>query len=164
MKRLTLALAAMFLLAALAVPAAEGGGDSALREKLADELLAAMNMEKNFADSIEKMVDVQTSQNPMMKELREPMLEFFRKYMSYESMRVEMVKLYAAEFAAGELRDLIAFYNTPTGKKAADKMPVLMQKGAEVGMRRVQQNQAELQKIVMEHIQKNRPQPGQGPQ
>ncbi len=44
-----------------------------------------------------------------------------------------MVPLYAGTFTHQEIRELLAFYNTPTGRKAAASMPGLMRQGQQIG-------------------------------
>jgi hypothetical protein len=82
------------------------------------------------------------------------MLEFFRKYMSYKSLRPELVELYANEFSAAELKEMRTFYETPTGKKAIEKMPVLMSKGSQIGVRKVQENMPELEQMMKDETEK----------
>ena len=43
----------------------------------------------------------------------------------------EMAQLYMAAFSEQELRDLLAFYRTPAGRKITEKLPDLIQKEAE---------------------------------
>jgi hypothetical protein len=44
-----------------------------------------------------------------------------------------MVPLYAAAFSHQEIRDILAFYQTPTGKKAIAAMPALLRDGQKIG-------------------------------
>ena len=44
-----------------------------------------------------------------------------------------MVPLYAGTFTHQEIRELLAFYTTPTGRKAAASMPGLMRQGQQIG-------------------------------
>jgi hypothetical protein len=61
-----------------------------------------------------------------------------------------MIKLYADSFTEEELGELTKFYNTKVGQKAAEMMPKLAAKGAQIGMERVQSNLPELQKMIQE--------------
>jgi hypothetical protein len=47
-------------------------------------------------------------------------------------------------FNEAEARELTAFYRTPLGRKASHEMPLLLQRGAEVGSARVQEHMPEL--------------------
>ena len=61
-----------------------------------------------------------------------------------------MAQIYVDAFTIQELKELTAFYATPVGKKAALLMPQLVAKGGELGMKRVQDNMAELQLMIAE--------------
>ena len=43
-----------------------------------------------------------------------------------------MVKLYTSNFSEQELKDLVAFYQSPLGKKVLEKMPQLTQQSAQM--------------------------------
>jgi len=118
------------------------------RAAAANELLVTVKMEKILADSTEQMVQLQIQQNPAIEPYREVMRRFLAKYMSWEGLKGDFVRIYAEEFTEQELRDLIAFYRTPTGIKFITKMPGLMSKGAQIGSQRVQQNAAELKEMM----------------
>ena len=45
----------------------------------------------------------------------------------------EIASLYALHFTADELREMLAFYRTPVGKKAVEKMPAILQQSMVMG-------------------------------
>lgn len=47
----------------------------------------------------------------------------------WDAIGPQMVELYARTFTEDELRDMVAFYKTPSGRKSLEKMPLLMQEG-----------------------------------
>ena len=53
-------------------------------------------------------------------------------------------QIYARAFTDAELRDAIAFFNSPTGQKFLDKQPQLMQEGAVLGQALMMAKQDEL--------------------
>ena len=112
------------------------------------ELFTTMEMDTTYQQTIEKILDVQTKQNPAIARLKETMLKFFEKHMGWESMKVDMAKIYMNNFSDSELKELIAFYKTPIGKKAAILVPTLASEGAAIGQERVQKNMAELQQMI----------------
>lgn len=144
--KVVLAIAAtiVLLMPTASVLADEQAEEQALR------LFEIMNMEQIMSESITQMLDIQTQQNPDLANYRPVMLEFFAKYMSFESIKPEMAALYADAFTADELKDLIAFHQTPTGQKSIDIMPRLMREGANIGAVRVQENIGELQRMMAE--------------
>ena len=125
--------------------------------KAVEELFKVMKMEDSHGKSITAMVELQARQNPMIAQYKDVMLKFFSKHMSWEKIKDDMIKVYAGEFTVAEIKELTAFYKTPLGAKLASKMPVLTNKAAEVGMKRVQQNMAELQQMIMAEMQNNQP-------
>ncbi len=52
---------------------------------------------------------------------------------TFPSLYKEMAKIYMEEFTHEEVKSILAFYATPTGKKLADKTGVLSQKGMAAG-------------------------------
>ena len=136
------------LLSLLSISSFTWADDAAEAE--AEKLLSVMNMEKVMDESITQMVDVQLQQQPTLAPFKSVMLKFFKKHMSWESLKFEMVYIYSKTFTAQELNELTAFYSTPTGKKAIEKMPTLMAQGAQVGAARIQENMSELQAMIKE--------------
>lgn len=50
----------------------------------------------------------------------------------WDKLKPDMVKLYTANFTEQELKDLVAFYQSPLGKKVLTKMPELTQQSAQL--------------------------------
>ena len=84
--------------------------------------------------AMDQMMAVQLKANPQLAPFKDVMKKFLDKHLSYASIKEELISLYVSEFTETELKELVAFYRTPVGKKAVDKLPVLMQKGAELGV------------------------------
>ena len=129
---------------------AEEKGAEKLHTEAALKLFEAMQLNITYEKSIESTVDMQIKSNPAIGPYRKVMLEFFSKYMSWNSLKDDMAQIYVEIFTIQELQELTAFYTTPVGKKAALLMPQLMTKGGELGIKRVQDNMAELQIMIAE--------------
>ena len=114
----------------------------------AEKLLEIMGMDTILQQSIEQTLQIQLQQNPALTPYKHVMVEFFSKYMSYESLKREMAEIYANAFNADELRELNNFYRTPVGRKTIELMPTLMSQGAQLGANRVQENIGELQQMI----------------
>lgn len=84
--------------------------------------------------------------------MRDVMVEFHEEYMSWETMRPQYVRMYAEVFTEPEVRELIAFYRTPIGRKLVEATPVVMRRSMEIGQRIMQEHGAELQRMLMERI------------
>ena len=152
MKRMVVMMAAW--LAATGMSARADDKPSAEHLAAAQELLVSLQLDKTFGPMVEKMVDLQIKQNPVIAPFRKVMLEFFNRYISWESLKDDMAKIYAEEFTIGELKDLAVFYRTPTGRKAAEKLPQLAIKGGELGAQRVQEHMAELNQMIAEEVER----------
>lgn len=135
----------LFVLAMLASGVA--WSDEAAKNEAA-KLLDTMGMETMLERAIETSLDMQIKQQPSIAPYKDVMLAFLRKYMSYKSLKPEFVEIYATEFTASELKEMRAFYETPTGKKAIAKMPELYNKGAQIGSARVQEHLPELKEMI----------------
>ena len=114
----------------------------------AEKLLGIMGIDTALEQSIEQMLQVQLQQNPALAPYKHVLMEFFLKYMSFESLKPEMAKIYANAFSAEELRELNNFYRTPVGMKTIKLMPTLMGQGAQLGASRVQENIGELEQMI----------------
>lgn len=130
---------------------------SAGQRKAAEALLAATDSEKNLTATIDRMLASQIEQNPGMKVVEPEMRAYLNKYMSWPSMKEDMVQLYAREFTEKELKELTKFYQTPTGRKTITKMPELMSAGMEIGQKRMQEHLPELQQAIAEKMKTQAP-------
>lgn len=126
-------------------------------KKEAELLLNTLGLDQVLQQTINQMLDLQLQQNPALLPYKQVMLQFFNKYMSYDSLKGEMVTIYSETFSAPELKQINTFYQSPVGKKTIEKMPELMAKGGQIGAKRVQEHLPELQemiKVESERIQK----------
>ena len=120
----------------------------ASRQAEAARLLDAMDMQATLDASIEMTMDSQLAANPALAPYRAVMLDFFRKYMSYQSLKADLAAIYADMFTEEELAAIRAFQESPVGKKATHLQPQLMQRAGELGQQRVQANLSELTRMI----------------
>lgn len=111
-------------------------------------LLDSLNMEQVFDQTIEKSLDLQLKQNPTLLPYKGVMRKFFQKYMSYQSMKGELVAIYSRAFTTQELKEITTFYRTATGRKTVSLMPELFAKGGELGTRRIQEHLPEFMSMM----------------
>ena len=116
--------------------------------KAAEELLLTMNMEQAIAESLEQMLALQLRNNPNLQPAEATLKQFFNKYMSWEALREDYIQIYMEEFTEKELKDMMSFFKTDTGKKMAAKQTTLMMKGAQLGQNKVQEHMSELQEML----------------
>lgn len=119
----------------------------------AEELLIEMDMEKTLAESINVVLDAQLQQTPELAQFEDVMRAFLQKYMSWQCLKEHMVQLYAEAFTEQELREIVAFYRTETGRKVIELTPVLMRKGMALGQQAVQEHMPELEQMILERMQ-----------
>ena len=148
MKRL---LSALFILAMTAPVFAA----SDKHRQAAEELLNVSGLKVSMERMISQMVQMQLRQKPAMAPYQDIMLKFFNKYLGYDNIKHDFVDIYTEEFSENELHELIAFYKTPVGKKTISKMPILMNKGAQVGMSKVKLHINELRDMIEAEAKKN---------
>lgn len=141
---LVLALTVAFL----AAPASLLRADDASHLQAARNLLLASHMDQSYGKMIDQILDAQTKSAPQLAKMREPMKEFFTKYMGWDAMKDDLAKIYADNFTEQELNDITAFYKTPTGTKMSQALPSLMAEGAQLGQRRVQEHMGELKEMI----------------
>lgn len=128
-------------------------------EALAISLLDNMNLQVVLDQTIEQVLQVQLKNKPQLVPYKDVMLEFLTKHMNYKSIKPDLVNIYASEFTAAELKELNAFYSTPTGKKIIEKTPELTARGAEIGSQKIKDNLPELRQMIKAEtlrIQKNK--------
>ncbi|WP_309396832.1 DUF2059 domain-containing protein [Cerasicoccus maritimus] len=65
----------------------------------------------------------------------------------------KMVAVYMETFTESELKEIIAFYKTPTGQKALKQLPVLFEKGAVIGQEIAMKYMPDFQEKVQQIMQ-----------
>ncbi|WP_165903873.1 DUF2059 domain-containing protein [Hymenobacter gummosus] len=125
-----------------AAPVSEG------QRKAAEELLTVMQMEQTTNNALDQMLTAQLTQRPELKVVEPEMRSFLTKYMSWNSLRSDMVDLYAQRFTEKELKELKKFYGSTTGQKFVGQQSSLMAAGIEIGQRRMQEHMPELQQSI----------------
>jgi uncharacterized protein len=133
---------------------ATGRADATTHRQAAVELLDLMDQKRTLDAGMNTMLDVQVQSNPSLAELRPVMRTFLQKYMSWDAIKDEFARIYVEAFSEPELRELIAFYKTPIGRKSVKLLPKLMEQGAQIGAKSVQAHMPELQQQIQEHLNK----------
>jgi hypothetical protein len=116
------------------------------------ELMRAMRVEDGIASSMSIMMDSMIESNPQLETLRPVFEEFFGRYFAWAEMEDDFALLYATNFTEREVQEMLAFYRTPTGMKAAATIPQLMQEGSLIGERQVEAHLPELEQMIMDHM------------
>lgn len=124
--------------------------DDRSHQKAIEDFLIVMNMESLMSQTIQQLVNVQIQRNQKLAPFKRTMLTFFTKYLGWAIVKDEVISIWKNTFIETEIRELTAFYRTPTGQKALKVMPALTAKGAQIGQQRVQQHLSELIRMVEE--------------
>ena len=72
--------------------------DEASHKKAAEELLTVMHLDTMLKATIDKMLDLDISRNPLLQPYKGTLRKFFEKYMSAESLEQEFIELYVDTF------------------------------------------------------------------
>jgi hypothetical protein len=137
----------LVLLLGIAAPAAAQKYEPAnSHERAAAELIQLLKVEESSRMAIDAMIESMVAQNPMLAEVRDIFNDFFREFSRWEALYPEYIRIYRNAYTEAELRELIAFYKTPVGRKTVELMPRLMQEGMEVGQRQMEPHLPELQR------------------
>lgn len=141
-------------LAGFLAAANPGYADDKSHKAAAEDCLKAMKVEALLESTIEQSIDVQIKANPAIAQYKPVMLKFFKKHMGWDGMKDDMIGLYTDAFTEAELKELATFYRSKVGQKLVQKTPELTGKGMQLGMKKVQDNQAELRKMIEEEKDK----------
>lgn len=114
----------------------------------ANELFKIMKLENQIVPTSAAMIESEIGRNAGMQAYRDVMLTWLRKYMTWDAMKPELIKLYTEAYTEAELKELAAFYKTPVGQKSLAKMPELMQKTAMIGGKLGQPHVDELKTLM----------------
>jgi hypothetical protein len=130
----------------------------------ADDLMDVMDVEKQMLGGFEAMlpmVDQMALQLSLSDTEKEELLNIYRTWFEDDIDREKLVKgttdLYRQAFTNDEIKEMLAFFSSPTGQKVIQQSPTLMQEGAKLGMIEAQAKQslllARLNPFIEEHMQ-----------
>ena len=94
------------------------------------ELLETMGSTQAMKTSFEYMINYYKQNNP---QISSEYWDNASKHVDYDELVQKLIPVYSKHFTEQEIVDLLNFYNTSTGKKMIDKMPVILQESMEIG-------------------------------
>lgn len=93
-----------------------------------------------------------------IKEIEAAASAYFHQMMTDPGLQKDVVNLYNESFTAEELETMLAFYETPTGQKALQRMPQIVAKSMTLGQKYAEKYapdfQNQLQKILEKYADK----------
>ncbi len=125
-------------------PAPTAAPLSAPQRAAVADLFAALKLQQEVQSMPESMIDGEIARNPGMAPFRDLMVAWLKKYMTWPAMEPQLTQLYASNFTEEELKSMAAFYRSPAGQKAVQKMPEMMQRTAMIGAQLSQPHSEEL--------------------
>jgi uncharacterized protein len=137
----------------LALAAPRARAQTPATTKAAADLMQVMHVDKALHDQIAAAFDLQVKNNPSMAPMRPAMMQFFDKYLTWDAIGPQITQVYAETFTESELKQMVAFYNTPTGQKVATQLPAIEAKLQQIGLQAVQQHQGELTDMIRQQQQ-----------
>lgn len=75
---------------------------------------------------------VQPEEQKYFDEFSKKAFTLMESEMSWQNLQAEFSNLYAANFTEKEISDMIAFYETDTGRSMVDKMPKVLQESLQI--------------------------------
>ncbi|HEU0080071.1 MAG TPA: DUF2059 domain-containing protein [Longimicrobiaceae bacterium] len=149
----------LLLLAVLALAARPAAAQqappapSASHVQAAERLLEVSDAENALRKGMQRTMEMQAEQNPLLASMRDIMEEFYATHLGWDRMKPEMVRLYTGTFTEPELRELTAFYQTEIGRKMVERLPEIMARSAEMSQRILQEHMPELTQKVTARMQ-----------
>jgi len=144
-KKVLLTIFSLFILSSVNFALA---ADTNTHARAAEQLLDVLSLRTNLEHSIAQALNIQIKENPDLAKHKVDIEKFYAKYMGFDALKDEMVRMYMDAFTEQELKEIIRFYQTSTGKKIVNVVPKLMNEGIALGQRQVQAHIGELQQIV----------------
>jgi len=145
-------------------------------EELVQKLFGVTNIEKQMLGGFETMMPMVNRIAKRFsldagekKKLKAIYRTWYKEDLNREKLADQLAGLYQTTFTDEELRKMIEFYSSPTGKKVVTETPELMQKASRLGRQEAKSKQDLLMKRLKPFLQKHRgkrrsPRPGQRPQ
>lgn len=121
-------------------------------------------MEAGFRAMVEPLVAAMRQRGmpeAATQEVRDAFNQWFSDEIKLEDIKPKIVDVYVKEFSEAELKELYAFYQTPTGQKAIEKLPVVLAQGTRIGTEYAQSKQPALQVKLKAIAEKYAPKKGQ---
>jgi len=113
------------------------------------QLLTDAGTEGAMTAMTEVVLKQQLEANPAIKPYESVMRTFFQKYISFAAIRDDLAKLYMERFTELQLRQMLVFYQTPTGRLAVKELPKVIEAGAQIGKQRVEEHLSELREAIL---------------
>ena len=140
---------AFCLLAGFTTSAAAQSDDASHRAAV-QRLMEVTRVREFMEENAETMIDTQLRQAPQLAPHADMLREFNAEMMNWDVLEPEYARIYMDVYTEAELRDQIAFYETPAGQSIVAKTPALVARTTELMSRRMQEAMPRLMERMME--------------
>lgn len=120
----------------------------ATHRQAAVQLLSEAGVETAMVTMEEIVLRQQVELHPILKPYESVLREFFDKYISYNALRDDIAELYMGQFNELQLRQMIAFYQTPTGRLTVHELPKVLELATTLAKRKVEDHMSELKQML----------------
>ena len=114
----------------------------------------ALRLPEVAAAGVNVSIDEQVRANPALEPFRTTMKEWGVQLFTTDEAKNAFAEVYASTFTESELRQLVAFYQTPLGQKVSASQATLTARGAEIGRNLAQAHQADLMARIQSQMDK----------
>ena len=136
--RIAILVLSTFSISSTALGQSPDASHSAAKIKAVHELLHVMRVGDTYGQTVVAIVDSIIGRLPPKARDRQKLIEFFTKHVGWAALKDDFVRIYAETYTEQDVKNLIQFYKTPTGRKTIEAMPALTKKGMEIGQAKVQ--------------------------
>jgi uncharacterized protein len=121
---------------------------SASHVQAAEELLAVQKVEEQMTRQFAQMTNHLGAMGGDSR-MGKVMEDFFTEFMPWSKLQPEYVRIYTTQFSEAELRELIAFFQTPAGQRFVEATPAVTADMMETTQRLMAPHMGELQQRMM---------------
>lgn len=112
-----------------------------------------ISVKRNYQAGIEGMMAVQRRTVKDFYLFESTFKEWVDKYISWESVEPDMIKLYRGHFSSEDIKELTRFYQTPVGKKYIENAPLISKETMKIGGDAAASNRKYLQEMMKVKIE-----------
>ena len=116
----------------------------------AKELLAFLKAKERMQLAVQQIVAIQVQRDPRLGQHQDEIRAYVGKYLSWESLEPEIVDQYKKLFTAVELKEILDFYQSETGRKALTHLERVVRDVGKSRNELLQKNSSELRSAIEE--------------
>ncbi len=129
-----------FLVGALRLPAQQIAASDSARLETVEKYLAASHAEELYRKTVSMMLEAVSSQGSV----GDIMQRFMEKYLPYETIKTDYIKVYRESISETDMQALITFFESDVGQRFVVRMPFLMAATNRLMQARMQEHMPEL--------------------